>query len=953
MESARQVRGSGVGTRGASVALRVFGGPRLWVDGSEVDPGPPRRVAVLSVLLAARGQMVASSTLIDSIWGENPAHSSVNQLQRHIGEIRRLFEPGLTRRAAGQWLLATSSGYRLDVSRAKCDLTEYTDLLDRARSAETRDAHDLYIQALTLAREPPFAALDAELRALPAIEALQQERSETALHAVQPAGETPPMPEVLAILRHVAADTPLDEPLQAALITALAQADRRAEALELFDQVRRLLRDELGLDPGDDLRSAHRRALGDTSEPIDGAQPIRPAQLPPRVLGFVVRPAIMDLLEGRLTDPHHHEAGQILAITGMGGVGKTAQAIDWAHKVAGRYPDGQIYLNLRGFDPSGRAFDVGEAVNILLESVGVNLQGAATAPEARAALFRSLVADRRLLMVLDNARDTEQVLPLLPGGPNCTVIVTSRSRLTRLVARHGAQSVPLDRLTEAESTELLQRRFGAHRVAAEPNAVAEVIRVCAGLPLALAIVAARASVNPTESLQSIADELNQTGHDPLDALSTGEADDDVRATFSWSYSSISQDAARLFRLSAVHPGPQITATCLATISELTVGRTRQLLVELAAASMITRISADRFTIHDLLRAYARELLESAGNRLEAERRLVIHVRHTVRAAYLTFGREPLNELAPDPSVAVVEMVDVTAAIEWYVRQRLVVRATARLAIERGWLRDGIMIVLDARPMTGDRDLPSDVAPLMAEVSAAADRLGDRPLFAETLRALAGLTTSDPQQGFRLVEQAGEIFEAEGDLVGLSNTLRSMAFLKESVGEFDEAVVFARRAVDAARRTGRADQVAIATCLLGIDLAVAGLNAEAIEILPNAITLLTAAGVSYMLPNAGAALAGAWADLGQWSRAADIARWALQDTRGDSMGELTLLAVLARSAWELGETEEFREAGQKYRRLRHQMTDAYINEVLGEYPVTSVVSLPDTNRFLDEHLPENT
>lgn len=952
MESARQVRGSGVGTRGASVVLRVFGGPRLWVDGSEVDLGPPRRLAVLAVLLAARGQVVASSTLIDSIWGEDPAGSSVNQLQRHVGDIRRLFEPGLPRRAAGHWLLSTANGYRLDVSAAECDLTEYTYLLERARTADTGDAHDLYIRALTLAREQPFAALDAELRALPAIAALQQQRSETALHAVRPADETPPMPQVLAIVRHVAADMPLDEPLQAALITALAQADRRAEALELFDQVRRLLRDELGLDPGDDLRSAHRRALGDTPELTDGVQPIRPAQLPPRVLGFVVRPGVTELLEGRLIDPRDGGAGQIFAITGMGGVGKTAQAVDWAHKLVARYPDGQIYLNLRGFDPSGHAFDVGEAVNILLESIGVNLQSAATAPEARTALFRSLVADRRLLMVLDNARDTEQVLPLLPGGPHCTVIVTSRSRLTRLVARHGAQSVPLDRLTEAESGELLERRFGARRIAAEPGAVADLIRVCAGLPLALAIVAARASVNPTESLQSIADELSETEHDPLDALSTGEAGDDVRATFSWSYASISQEAARLFRLSAVHPGPQITASCLATISQLTVPRTRQLLVELAAASMITRISADRFTVHDLLRAYAGELLQTTGNRLEAERRLVTHVRHTVRAAYLTFGREPLNELEPDPSVSVIEMANITSAIDWYVRQRLVVWATARLAITRGWLRDGIMIVLDARPMTNDRDMPSDVAPLMAEVTAAADRLGDRPLFAETLRALGILTWSDPQQGTRLVEQAGEIFEAEGDLVGVANTLRSLAVHKNNRGEFIEAIVFARRAMEAARRAQRDDLVALSTGILGEALSESGSSAEAADVLQDAIKLLTAAGVFYMLPYTAAGLAAAWANLRQWSRAADVARWGLRETNGDTASELGLAAALLRSAWELGEAQEFREAGQRFRRLRHTISDAHVQETLGRVGETSLVSVANTARFLDEYLPEN-
>jgi transcriptional regulator with XRE-family HTH domain len=334
-----------------------------------------------------------------------------------------------------------------------------------------------------------------------------------------------------------------------------------------------------------------------------------PLQLPAAPGHFVGRRSELALLAGLLGG-----AGGVAVsvISGMAGVGKTALALHWAHHVAAEFPDGQLYAGLGGFGPSGRPVKPAVALNGFLDGLGAGAERIPHSLEARAALYRSLVADRRMLIVLDNAGDVEQVRPLLPGSPGCLVLVTSRARLAGLAVRGNAELLPLDVFSEAEARELLAVRLGAGRVAGEPDAVSELIGLCAGLPLAVAIAAARAAAHPRFPLAGLAAELRDPAR-RLDGLDTGDAATSVRARVSWSYQRLAELPARMLRLLAVHPGPVITADAAASMAGIPLIQAQQTLLALADANLITEHLPGRYGLHDLLRAFAAEQAQAGGN----------------------------------------------------------------------------------------------------------------------------------------------------------------------------------------------------------------------------------------------------------------------------------------------------------------------------------------------------
>ena len=286
-----------------------------------------------------------------------------------------------------------------------------------------------------------------------------------------------------------------------------------------------------------------------------------PAQLPPTIAGFAGRDAELASLDAILPQPAANGTAPartvvISAIAGTAGAGKTALALHWAHRVRDQFPDGQLYVNLRGFDPSGPLMDPDQALRGFFDAFGVPPERVPGGVEAKAGLYRSLLSGKRVLVVLDNARDTEQVRPLLPGSVGCLALVTSRNQLTGLIATEGAYPLDLDLLTVPEAYDLLIRRLGARRVAAERQAAEEIIASCARLPLALTIAAARAAARPGFPLAAIAAELRQSAA-LLDPFDGGELTANVRAVFACSYRALSSDAARLFRMLGLHPGPDI------------------------------------------------------------------------------------------------------------------------------------------------------------------------------------------------------------------------------------------------------------------------------------------------------------------------------------------------------------------------------------------------------------
>lgn len=346
-----------------------------------------------------------------------------------------------------------------------------------------------------------------------------------------------------------------------------------------------------------------------------------PAQLPLDVPGFVGRDAELARLDAALT-----ATGSTVLVTllGMAGIGKTALALHWAHRVRDRFADGQLYANLRGFDPVEPALGPAEALGDFLQALGVPRQQVPAGLDARAGLYRSLLAGRRVLVLLDDARDAEQVRPLLPGAPGCVVLVTSRNALSGLVAAEGARPVTLDVLSDAEAYRMLGHRLGAERVAGGRRAADDVIARCAGLPLALAIAAAQASSRPDRPL-AVAD----PAVDGLDAFPSDDPATDIRALFACSYRAVGGDAARLFRLMALSPDDDLSLTDAARLAGVPPVRARRLAAELTQAHLVAERPSGGFALHELMRRYAAELserLDPETERLAAVRRLMEHVR---------------------------------------------------------------------------------------------------------------------------------------------------------------------------------------------------------------------------------------------------------------------------------------------------------------------------------------
>jgi hypothetical protein len=436
------------------------------------------------------------------------------------------------------------------------------------------------------------------------------------------------------------------------------------------------------------MRAAHTTVLRQELPPtVSSAAPsplVPPAQLPADLSSFAGRESELSQVAHLLGRDGGCPTVAICVIDGMAGIGKTTFAIHWAHQVARHFEDGQLYLDLRGFDSSGSATAPEDALYALLCSLGVQAGQIPDGLDARAGLYRSVLAGKRVLIVLDNARDVRQVRPLLPGTAGCLVIATSRNPLTGLAMTDGARLLTLRLPSVSTARETLERRLGADPIAAEPEAVEEIIRLCGQLPLALAIVAARAA-HPGFTLGSIAAELLRT-RSRLDALGPAGVAADVRTVFSWSYHYLSPQACRLFRLLSLHPAADITAAASASLLGVRPDEANRLMAELANTSLLTEYRPGRYSCHDLIRAYAAELLETTDletDRRTALARLLDHYLHSARAAQAAL--KPRRRLTaagrPQPAVTPEQFSGYESAMSWFTAERRVLNAAVSLATD--------------------------------------------------------------------------------------------------------------------------------------------------------------------------------------------------------------------------------------------------------------------------------
>ena len=591
--------------------IRLLGPVDVLADDGPREVRGLRRKAVLAALALHGGEVVSTGRLAEVVWGEDAPPTVVNTLQTHVSYLRTVLGSKTAIRARRPGYLLDLGGDSSDAQVAERLLREGTSSADPAQGVRHLRAARALWHGQSLADVTGVAWLEEQAVRLDLL-CLQVRRAlaEARLAAGEHADLVPELEEMVA-------ESPLDEQVYGQLMLALYRCGRQADALAVFGRLRAVLAEQLGIDPSPVMRNLQTAILRQDealtvparSLTALAARPVPvPAQLPPAVPGFAGRAAELASLDAVLARAERERcAGSaavvIPAVSGTAGVGKTALAVQWAHRVAARFPDGQLYVNLRGFGPGSQPAEPAEVVRGFLAGMGVAPDQIPDGAPAQTALYRSLLAGKRVLVVLDNARDAGQVRPLLPGSPGCLAIVTSRSDLAGLVAAEGAYPVSLDLLPSAEAGELLAHRLGEARVASEPAAVSEIIERCARLPLALAIAAARAASRPGFPLAAIAAGLRGAAA-TLDPFGGADPATDVRAVFSWSCCLLSADAARLFVLLGLHPGPDISVPAAASLAAVPSARAGALLAELAAAHLLSEHRPGRYTAHDLLRAYA-------------------------------------------------------------------------------------------------------------------------------------------------------------------------------------------------------------------------------------------------------------------------------------------------------------------------------------------------------------
>lgn len=669
--------------------FRVLGDIEILVHGRPVDVGHARLQAVLAVLLIDANQVVPVDEFVDRVWGqthlpENPRGA----LRTYLSHVRR----ALTETDGdddGVALVRRAPGYKLVVDEQRVDMHRFGELLNQARAAgEDDQAAALIDEALGLWRREPFAGLDT-----PWINATRRslglQRQAARLDLTDILLRRGRHAELLAGLTDQAAQYPLDERVAGQLMLALYRDGRQADALAHYQHVRRQLADELGADPGPALHRLHQQILtADAALTVTtaGRPAVLPRQLPAAPRRFTGRAREL----ARLTETRDEQADSgatpvISAIGGAGGIGKTWLALHWAHQHLDRFPDGQLYVNLRGFDPSGEPMPPATAVRGFLDALGVAANAVPAELDAQAGLYRSLVAGKRMLIVADNARDAAQVVPLLPGSATCTVLVTSRSQLTGLISAHGAHAVSLDVLPREDARHLLAGRLGRARVTAEPDAVTALLDYCAGLPLALSVVAASALTRPELPLSMLAAELRDASA-RLDALAGGDLAANVRAVLSWSYDALDPETAGVLELLASAPGPDVGLPGAASLLARPAAATRALLRELEHASLLQQHAPGRYRMHDLVRLYAADRDRSSVERDAALRRMLDFYTHTAHGAarLLAPHRQPIRLDPPAPGTHPHELPDASAATAWLDLEHSNLLAAQHTAATRSW-----------------------------------------------------------------------------------------------------------------------------------------------------------------------------------------------------------------------------------------------------------------------------
>jgi DNA-binding SARP family transcriptional activator/tetratricopeptide (TPR) repeat protein len=870
------------------VEFRVLGPVEAWSNGERLAPGGDMQRTLLALLALRANEVVSADRLVAALWPDGPPASARARLHDQVFALRRVLRRGGP--TAADCLVTRAPGYILQADADRLDHLRFERLVRTGRQARVAGdpaaAVDHLRAALGLWRGPALGGVDGDGLAGEA-RRLEEARLAAAEDCVDAELDRGAADEVIPELTALVAEHPLRERLRGQLMLALYRVGRQAEALEVWHDARRRLRDDLGLDPGPELLALRDRVLrndesllpaheavdplarrageGIARDPVGTAtlaEPTVPAQLPADVSGFAGRAAELAALDALLPGDAP-TAVVISAVSGTAGVGKTALAVHWAHRVRDRFPDGQLYVNLQGYAPDPPVRPI-EALAGFLHGLGVPADRIPTDVVTAAGMYRTLLADKRVLVLLDNARTAEQVRALLPAGPGCSVLITSRVRLGGLVAREGAHLITLDGLAQEEAHALIALLVGRPRAQAEPEAVRELAGLCGYLPLALRIAAANLVGQRQWTIAGYAARISRTN--PVAAL---RVDDDdhvaVRVAFDQSYAALAADARDMFRLLGLVRGADITAPAAAAMAGLPPAAAERALNRLAAAHLVQQHQPGRYACHDLLRWYAAVRAEEEDAepvRRAAVDRLLDWYLTTVRAAARLLYPERRTPAPPDGTA--VGFTDHRTALAFLDAERANVVAATRHAAEHGpW-------------------------PVAWQLADAIHRYfwGSGHAVDWHATATAGMSAA----------------RAAGDLPAQTVAELNLGSLNWRLDQHDQAIRHFRAAYRLARRTDRRDLAADALGCLGAVYRKAGRPARAVRPLTQALELNRRAGREE--PSNIGRLGSIYWELGRLTEAAESQARActMFEAIGSRGGQAIGLANLGETHYLLGQPE---------------------------------------------------
>jgi DNA-binding SARP family transcriptional activator/tetratricopeptide (TPR) repeat protein len=1019
-------------------------GPLLVRSGDEPVPVPaPKQRVILAALALRAGQVASYDELAEIVWDGVPPAGARVAIRNYVKRLRQILGP-----VAGRRIITRDPGYALEAEPDEVDALRFTALCSKGGEAIRRDtpsgsdpgAWELLGEAIGLWRGNPLvdvpsnALITAEV---PRLDALRMQAQEWRMDAGLARGLHA---ELVGELTQLAHDHPWRERFHAQLMLALYRCGRQAEALAAYQRTRRMLVDELGVEPGRELRdlqagildadpdlaapgpalarflaappavgsAAQKRDTGRApagrapegrapasraragqavqgparplargavtgsgtttttsgttgspaagspataragpgrghqasragaatakASPAVGAGPSRPGrsrtapasqatvvprQLPAGVAHFAGRTAELAELQA-----WQHEAAsadgvaKVLVIGGTAGAGKTALAVHWAHQSAAEFPDGQLYVNLRGFDPSGTPVAAGDALRWFLGAYGVSEEQIPDSVDAQSALYRSVLAGKRVLVILDNARDAAQVRPLLPGSRSCLALVTSRARLPGLAATEGARLVPLDVLTAGEAHELLASRLG-ERARAEADAAHQLTEACSRLPLALSIVAARVAARPYLPLADLARELDAQGR--LEALDAGDPVASIRAVFSWSCEQLSGPAARMFRLLGLHAGPDVTIAAAASLAGVDRGQAAAAVAELADTHLIAEHAPGRYAFHDLLRAYAAYLARATDSDAEchdAVLRVLDHYLHTASA-----GSRVLNPVRPHITLeplqrgVVPELLSYASeTLAWYEAERQVLIAAIAQASDGGFDQHAWQLPRAVHLFFDRAGYWHDQVAIQRTAIDAARRLDDRAAEAHAYRDLAAAVGRLGQlaEARDYCRQALDLHRQVGDRLGEARAHNEIAILAEQQGRLAEALGHAQLALTLYRQEGHEQGLAKMLNGVGWIHAQLGDYEQTLAFCEQALGMYRGAGDPLNEAATWDSMGFALLHLGRLDEAISCLRTALSIIHGLRMGyyETTMLVHLGDAYHAAGEADLARQTWQE-------------------------------------------